>query len=295
VSKKATAVALVDTAVEAFGAVDILVNNAGVTHAAEFLDLDEADFDRVLAINLKSMFLCGQAAARRMVAQGKGGAVVNLSSVNAVLAIPNQVPYCVSKGGIAQLTKVMALSLASHGIRVNAIGPGTIATEMAKKAVLGSEEAKRKILSRTPMGRLGEPEEIASIAAFLASDDASYVTGQTIYPDGGRLGLNYNGAGGLSPRTRGSPPRRGARATGAIPASRGSTPRPGSSQGCPPGRRACRSAENFPERDRRRHLARQVGIVELVGVPDELAGLSSRYLPPNECELPELKLVNDIA
>jgi NAD(P)-dependent dehydrogenase (short-subunit alcohol dehydrogenase family) len=191
VSKKATAIALVDTAVEAFGAVDILVNNAGVTHAAEFLDLDEADFDRVLAINLKSMFLCGQAAARRMVAQGKGGAVVNLSSVNAVLAIPNQVPYCVSKGGIAQLTKVMALSLASHGIRVNAIGPGTIATEMAKKAVLGSEEAKRKILSRTPMGRLGEPEEIASIAAFLASDDASYVTGQTIYPDGGRLGLNY--------------------------------------------------------------------------------------------------------
>jgi NAD(P)-dependent dehydrogenase (short-subunit alcohol dehydrogenase family) len=97
----------------------------------------------------------------------------------------------VSKGGIAQLTKVMALSLASHSIRVNAIGPGTIATEMAKKAVLGSEEAKRKILSRTPMGRLGEPEEIASVAAFLASDDASYVTGQTIYPDGGRLGLNY--------------------------------------------------------------------------------------------------------
>jgi len=191
VSEKTTAVALVDTAVESFGAVDILVNNAGVTHAAEFLDLDEADFDRVLAINLKSMFLCGQAVARRMVAQGKGGAIVNLSSVNAVLAIPNQVPYCVSKGGIAQLTKVMALSLAPHGIRVNAIGPGTIATEMAKKAVLGSEEAKRRILSRTPLGRLGEPEEIASVAAFLASDDASYLTGQTIYPDGGRLGLNY--------------------------------------------------------------------------------------------------------
>ncbi|MEO8485124.1 MAG: glucose 1-dehydrogenase [Betaproteobacteria bacterium] len=191
VSKKTTAVALVEAAVAAFGRVDILVNNAGITHAAEFLDLEEADFDRVLAVNLKSMFLCGQAAARRMVAQGHGGAIVNLSSVNAVLAIPNQVPYCVSKGGVAQLTKVMALSLASHGIRVNAIGPGTIATEMAKKAVLGSEEAKRRILSRTPMGRLGEPEEVAAIAAFLASDDASYVTGQTIYPDGGRLGLNY--------------------------------------------------------------------------------------------------------
>ena len=191
VSRKATAIALVDAAVGTFGGVDILVNNAGITHAAEFLDVDEADFDRVLAVNLKSMFLCGQAAARRMVAQARGGAIVNLSSVNAVLAIANQVPYCVSKGGIAQLTKVMALSLASHGIRVNAIGPGTIATEMAKQAVLGSEEAKRKILSRTPLGRLGEPEEVAAIAAFLASDDASYLTGQTIYPDGGRLGLNY--------------------------------------------------------------------------------------------------------
>ena len=191
VSRKATAIALVDDAVAAFGRVDILVNNAGITHAAEFLDLDEADFDRVLAVNLKSMFVCGQAAARRMVAQKSGGAIVNLSSVNAILAIPNQVPYVVSKGGINQLTKVMALSLASHNIRVNAIGPGTIATEMAKKAVLGSEEAKRRILSRTPMGRLGEPEEVAAVAAFLASDDASYLTGQTIYPDGGRLGLNY--------------------------------------------------------------------------------------------------------
>ncbi|MBE7522464.1 MAG: SDR family oxidoreductase [Burkholderiales bacterium] len=191
VSRRATADALVALAVEAFGGVDILVNNAGITHAAEFLDLDEADFDRVIAVNLKSMFLCGQAAARRMVAQRRGGAIINLSSVNAVLAIPNQVPYVVSKGGINQLTKVMAIALAPHDIRVNAIGPGTIATELAKKAVLGSDEAKRRILSRTPMRRLGEPEEVASVAAFLASDDASYLTGQTIYPDGGRLGLNY--------------------------------------------------------------------------------------------------------
>jgi NAD(P)-dependent dehydrogenase (short-subunit alcohol dehydrogenase family) len=126
-----------------------------------------------------------------MVAQGNGGAIVNMSSANAVVAIPNQVPYVVSKGGINQLTKVMAISLAAHGIRVNGIGPGTIATELARQAVLGSEEAKRKILSRTPMGRLGEPSEVASIAAFLVSDDASYLTGQTIYPDGGRLALNY--------------------------------------------------------------------------------------------------------
>jgi glucose 1-dehydrogenase len=191
VSRKSDAEALVARAIERGGRIDILVNNAGVTHACAFLDLAEEDFDRVLRVNLKSMFLCGQAAARAMVARGARGAIVNLSSVNAVLAIPNQVPYVVSKGGVNQLTKVMALALAPHGIRVNGIGPGTINTEMARTAVLSDDAARRRILSRTPLGRLGEPEEIAAVAAFLASDDASYLTGQTIYPDGGRLGLNY--------------------------------------------------------------------------------------------------------
>lgn len=191
VSRKAQMDAAVAAAVKAYGKLDILVANAGIVHAAEFLDLEEADFDRVLAVNLKGVFLAGQAAARQMVKQGSGGAIVNMSSVNAVLAIPNQVPYVVSKGGINQLTKVMALSLAPHRIRVNAIGPGTILTELAKTAVLGNREAERKILSRTPMGRMGEPEEVASVAVFLASDEASYLTGQTIYPDGGRMALNY--------------------------------------------------------------------------------------------------------
>ena len=191
VSRKADVARVVEAAAARTGRIDILVNNAGITHACDFLDLAEADFDRVLGVNLKSMFLCGQAVARHMVARGVRGAVVNLSSVNAVLAIANQVPYTVSKGGVNQLTKVMALALAPHGIRVNGIGPGTIATEMARAAVLGSEEGRRRILSRTPLGRLGEPEEVAAIAAFLASEDASYLTGQTIYPDGGRLGLNY--------------------------------------------------------------------------------------------------------
>lgn len=191
VSRKAEMDAAVAEAVKAYGRLDILVANAGIVHAAEFLDLEEADFDRVLAVNLKGVFLAGQAAARQMVKQGSGGAIVNMSSVNAILAIPNQVPYVVSKGGINQLTKVMAMSLAPHGIRVNAIGPGTILTELAKTAVLGNREAERKILSRTPMGRMGEPEEVASVAVFLASDEASYLTGQTIYPDGGRLALNY--------------------------------------------------------------------------------------------------------
>lgn len=191
VSRKAEVDAAVEAAVAAFGKLDILVANAGIVHAAEFLDLAEADFDRVLSVNLKGVFLAGQAAARQMVRQGKGGAIINMSSVNAVLAIPNQVPYVVSKGALNQLTKVMALSLAPHGIRVNGIGPGTILTELAKKAVLGNREAERKILSRTPMGRMGQPEEVAMVAVFLASDEASYLTGQTIYPDGGRLALNY--------------------------------------------------------------------------------------------------------
>jgi glucose 1-dehydrogenase len=191
VSRKSDVDRAVAAAVEAFGRIDILVANAGIVHAAEFLDLAEADFDRVIAVNLKGVFLAGQAAARQMVKQGGGGVIINMSSVNAVLAIPNQVPYVVSKGGINQLTKVMSVSLAPHGIRVNAIGPGTILTELAKTAVLGNREAERKILSRTPMGRMGAPEEIGSVAVFLASDESSYMTGQTLYPDGGRLALNY--------------------------------------------------------------------------------------------------------
>jgi glucose 1-dehydrogenase len=185
------ATALIDRAVEAFGRIDILVNNAGITHVSDFLDLAEADFDRVLRTNLKGPFLCGQAAARRMVEQGESGVIINMSSVNAILAIPNQVPYAMSKGGIAQLTKVMAVGLAPHGIRVNAIGPGTIMTDLARNSVMRDEAARRTLLSRTPIGRFGEPEEVAAVALFLASDESSYVTGQTIYPDGGRLILNY--------------------------------------------------------------------------------------------------------
>lgn len=190
VSQKADVDAMLAATLKEFGQVDILINNAGVTHAADFLDLAEEDFDRVLRINLKSMFLCGQAVAREMVKR-QSGSIINMSSVNSELAIPNQVPYVVSKGGVNQLTKVMALNLAPHGIRVNGIGPGTILTELARKAVMSSPEARHTILSRTPMGRCGEPEEVAAIAAFLASDDASYMTGQTMYVDGGRLALNY--------------------------------------------------------------------------------------------------------
>ena len=185
---------LITSTVDQHGNVDICVSNAGIVHGADFLDLKEADFDRVLNINLKGTFLLGQAAARKMVEQVEAGrapgTIINMSSINSIFAIPNQVPYTISKGGVAQLTKVMALSLAPHGIRVNAIGPGSIMTDILK-SVANDQEAMDKIIARTPLGRIGDPSEVASVAAFLASDDASYITGQTIYPDGGRLPLNY--------------------------------------------------------------------------------------------------------
>ena len=196
--------AAVAATVQAHGRIDVLVNNAGIFRAADFLEVTEEDFDAVLRVNLKGAFLMGQAVARVMArvraeaGEGSGlgdrtsrGTIVNMSSVNGVLAIPTIASYNVSKGGINQLTRVMALALAPHNIRVNAVAPGTIATELAAKAVLTSDEAKAKIMSRTPMRRLGEPSEIADVVAWLASDAASYVTGEIVVVDGGRMTLNY--------------------------------------------------------------------------------------------------------
>ena len=185
---------LMAKSIEAYGHIDVLVANAGIVHTADFLDVEEADFDRVIGVNLKGVFLTCQAVAKHMVERvyegEKPGTIITMSSINAEVSIANQVPYSASKGGVRQLTKVMAQSLAAHGIRVNAIGPGSIMTELME-AVVTDDEARAKVLSRTPMGRIGEATEIGSIAAFLASDQASYITGQTIYADGGRLGLNY--------------------------------------------------------------------------------------------------------
>ena len=172
------------------GPVQGLVNNAGIFKAANFLDITEADWDAVLDVNLKGSFLVGQAVARDMVKNG-GGAIVNMSSVNGTLAIPSIASYNASKGAINQLTRVMALALADAGVRVNAVAPGTIATELAAAAVLTSDEAKARIMSRTPLKRLGEPSEIADVVAFLLSDAASYMTGEIVVVDGGRMALNY--------------------------------------------------------------------------------------------------------
>ena len=190
VGEKAQVDALVARALAAHGRIDVLVSNAGIFKAADFLDVTEADFDAVLRVNLKGSFLVGQAVAREMAKAGKGS-IINMSSVNAVLTIPTLSSYNVSKGGINQLTRVMALALADKGVRVNAVAPGTIATELATKAVLTSDEARAKIMSRTPMKRLGQPSEIADTVAYLASDAASYITGEIVVVDGGRMTLNY--------------------------------------------------------------------------------------------------------
>ena len=190
VSRRADVDAALAATEAALGGVNALVNNAGIFRAADFLEIAESDWDAVLDVNLKGTFLVGQAVGRAMTKGGRG-AIVNMSSVNAVTAIPSIASYNASKGGINQLTRVMALALADHGVRVNAVAPGTIATELAREAVLGSDEARRRIMSRTPLKRLGEPTEIAEVCAFLVSDAASYMTGSIVYVDGGRLALNY--------------------------------------------------------------------------------------------------------
>lgn len=190
VSKKDQLEALIARAVEAFGRIDIMVNNAGIAVVEAFLDVTEESYDRVLDINLKGAFFGTQIAARQMIAQGGGGVIINMSSINSGLANPNVAPYAISKGGMNQVTGTAAVAFAPHNIRVVGVGPGTIMSEMIAGDFINSAGHK-EIMIRTPMGRYGQPSEIAAVVAFLASDDASYITGETIYPDGGRRVLNY--------------------------------------------------------------------------------------------------------
>ena len=172
------------------GTVSVLVNNAGVALPGEFLSYDLETFQKVIAINLTGVFAATQRAANAMVAAGIEGAIINMSSINAQLAIPAIPAYCASKGGVMQITKSAAIALAKHNIRVNAVGPGSIDTAMMA-GVNADPKAFDTAMSRTPLRRLGTPREIADVVAFLASPKASYITGETIYVDGGRLGLNY--------------------------------------------------------------------------------------------------------
>ncbi|MCY4335987.1 MAG: SDR family oxidoreductase [Litoreibacter sp.] len=172
------------------GPVSALVNNAGVAMPGDFLDYELETFDAVIGLNLRGVFVATQRAAKTMAAKGIAGAIVNMSSINAQVAIPAIPAYCASKGGVMQLTKVAALALAESNIRVNAVGPGSIDTEMMA-GVNANPEAFKKAMSRTPLGRPGTAREIGDVVAFLCSPKSSYVTGETIYVDGGRLGLNY--------------------------------------------------------------------------------------------------------
>jgi len=190
VGTKAAVDSTIDRVIQDLGRIDILFSNAGITRRADFLDLTEEDWDDVIRINLKSIYLVGQKVARHMVEQG-GGTIVNMSSSSVRMTMPTIAPYAASKGGISALTTAMSLSLAPHGIRVNAVGPGTIYTELNKDSLLSDVDKRREILSRIPLMRFGEGRDVANVVLFLASDAADYITGETIYIDGGRSGLNY--------------------------------------------------------------------------------------------------------
>jgi len=190
VSRKDQVEALIAAAVVEFGRVDIMVNNAGIAMIQDFLEVTKADYDKVLGINLEGAFWGTQAAARQMIAQGGGGVIINMSSINSGLANPRVATYAITKGGINQITGTAAVAFARNGIRVVGVGPGTIDTEMVRGDFV-SDATDQAILARTPLGRYGTAAEIAAVVTFLASDDASFITGETIYPDGGRRVLNY--------------------------------------------------------------------------------------------------------
>lgn len=181
--------ACVATVESEIGPIDVLVCSAGIgTTPGPFYQTDTAVFERTLRVNLVGPFLIGKAVASRMVEGKRTGSIINVSSVGGQLGVAESWPYCTSKAGLDMLTKTMALSLAPHGIRVNAIGPGPTDSPMTTHI---PETAREMMISRTPLGRFGKAEEMAGVAIFLATEDSGFVTGQTIYADGGRLALNY--------------------------------------------------------------------------------------------------------
>ena len=178
---------LVDKTVEKYGKLDIFVANAGINDPKKthYLDITEEQYEKIMGVNLKGVFFGGQIAARQMAKQGNGGAIINVSSVNAYLALDSQMCYTTSKGGVGQLTKVQAVALTPHNIKVNAICPGPIETELMRR--VGSDpQLFHTVISRTPIGRIGTPNECGRLAVFLASEDSDFIYGQSIFIDGGR-------------------------------------------------------------------------------------------------------------
>jgi 3-oxoacyl-[acyl-carrier protein] reductase len=185
VSRRDEVERLVGQAVERLGRVDVLVNNAGIGRFAPFLEIEDRDWDDTLAVNLTGAFLCSQVAGRRMREQG-GGAIVNMASTNGILGEPGLAHYNASKAGVILLTKSMAIELAPHDIRVNAVCPGFILTDLAREG--GMDEAEiQGYTAKIPLGRYGKVEEVANAFAFLASDEASFITGTELVVDGGQI------------------------------------------------------------------------------------------------------------
>lgn len=174
----------VESTLSAFGALDILVNNAGMEVIRPFLDVPEEEWDRVLAVNLKGPFLCTQAAVRAMLRHGRGGRVINISSVHEDVPMPGNSPYCAAKGGLRMLMRTLCDEVAPHGITVNNIAPGAIGTPINRETMADPEKLAR-LQAAIPLGRLGTPDEVAAVAAFLASDEAAYITGSSYMIDGG--------------------------------------------------------------------------------------------------------------
>jgi glucose 1-dehydrogenase len=177
---------LIRQTIAAFGKLDIFVNNAGIEKKFAFVDYPLEEWQKIVAVNLTGPFLCSQAAAKQMIAQGAGGRIVNISSIHEDLPMPTNAPYCATKGGLRMLMRTIAVELAPHQITVNNIGPGAIYTPIDKD-VESDAKLNDRILAEIPMGRWGKPEEVAHLAVYLASDDAAYVTGSTHFIDGGML------------------------------------------------------------------------------------------------------------
>ncbi len=175
---------LIDAAVQRFGRIDIMVNNAGVETRTSVLDTTEAQYDRVLSVNLKSAFFGTQAAARQMIKQGGGGRIINITSVHEDWPMPGNTAYCLAKGGMRMLTRTAGVELAPHGIRVVGVGPGAVATAI-NLSTMRDPALMAKLNAAIPLGRMAEPEEIASVVVFLAGEGASYLTATTIFADGG--------------------------------------------------------------------------------------------------------------
>ena len=177
---------LVEETVKAFGRLDVLVNNAGIEKKMPFVDTPEEEWDTVIAVNLTGPFLCSQRAAKQMIAQGDGGRIINVSSVHEDLPMPTNSPYCAAKGGLRMLMRTIAVELAPHKILVNNVAPGAVDTPMDASLKADPKEMNQ-LLAEIPLDRMGKPEEIAAMCAFLASNEASYSTGSTFFVDGGLM------------------------------------------------------------------------------------------------------------